>query len=129
MKVSFQRYGFFLFLLACVSPPKGTLEERLTNYLEGYSRSIKDYDSILVLAENGNVETNREFASFLEDYIDLENSLMIIVAEGRRINISAFANEEHLLFDFENNLAEAQIAFGSCAILLNEGGNRYLGKD
>ena len=109
------------FLLACVGPPKGTLDDRLLNYLEGYSRSIHDYESIFVLMEYGDVNTNQEFALFLEDYIHQENSLMIIIAEGRRVDIAAFASEEHLLFDFENNLADAYVVNNSCVILLEQG--------
>ena len=124
MSLSITNYFTVLMVLFCMAcnPYEGqTADETLSNYLGKYSKSTDSLESILVLTELGCVNCNRSFALFMEKHLSHSNSLCIITAQGRLVDISPFVEQDHLLFDFEENFLDTRLSIESCVIFLEEG--------
>lgn len=107
----------------CASPSSPGKEkyDALCSYIGKLDSTVnlEDYTKIFLLTDDGCTTCNSAFARFLTTQLADSNSLVLIAADGSRIDISAFSEKNgRTLWDGSDRLGQIEGIRGTGAILL-----------
>lgn len=94
------------------------IELKLENYLNSKYKSLKGKKAIFILSDKGCLACNRSYSSFLNNYSNDRNYLIVNLSKGSQINISNFLDADNVVNDFNGDISEYISVEGSQVILL-----------
>lgn len=109
-----------LFTLFITCKPNKTQFDILNSYVIENQYSLDSVKSIFVLQENNCIGCNKSFAILLQKHLNDKNTITIISAIGKTIDISPFDNHQNVIMDYNMEFRNLELFKSSAMIILNQ---------
>ncbi len=96
-------------------------DTKLSEYLSQKKVSVDSLEAIFVLDETRCVNCNKSFSIFISNHLKNPKIKTVLIAKGRRIDISTLLDSENTIIDFGGRFYKLGLCQSSSTILVKDG--------